>query len=200
MPEGDMIYRAARTLNQALAGRVVTGFETALAEIARVNDDTPLVGRTVERVESRGKWCLMHFAGRPDGAEPLILVTHMRMSGSWHLYRPGERWKMPRSAMRVVVRVGAELGGVEAGPSISLRSAQDDNLHGYEAVAFNMPVIEFHTPRTLERTEIPTLGPDVLGAEFTADSGSARLQAYAREHPEAEVGVVLLNQRVLSGL
>jgi endonuclease-8 len=201
MPEGDMIYRAARTLNQALAGRVVTGFETALAKIARVNDDTPLVGRTVERVESRGKWCLMRFSGTPDGAEPLILVTHMRMSGSWHLYRPGERWKMPRSAMRVVVRVGAKLGGVEAGPSTSLRSAQDDKVQGWQAVAFNVPVIEFHTERSLGRTaDVPKLGPDVLGATFTAETGIARLQVYAREHPEAEVGVVLLNQRVLSGL
>jgi len=40
----------------------------------------------VEKVESRGKWLLIHFSG------DLILVTHMRMSGSWHIYRAGERW------------------------------------------------------------------------------------------------------------
>src|ERR1035437_6656820 len=106
MPEGDTIYRAARALQRALAGQVVTGFETGLATLARVNDDTPLVGRVVEKVESRGKWCLMYFSG------DLILVTHMLMSGSWHLYRVGERWRMPRSKMRVVVRVG---GAVEGG-------------------------------------------------------------------------------------
>ena len=172
MPEGDTIYRTARTLNQALAGRVVTGFETALAHLARVNDDTPVVGRTVERVESRGKWCLIYFSG------DLILVTHMLMSGSWHLYRTGERWKAPRRSMRCVIRTDA-----------------------YEAVAFNVPIAEFHTARSLERSsQVPKLGPDVLGAEFTADTGVARLEAYAREHPEAEVGVVLLNQRVLAGL
>jgi endonuclease-8 len=172
LPEGDTIYRAARALNQALAGRTVTGFETALAKLARVNDDTPLVGRVVERVESRGKWCLIHFSG------DLILVTHMLMSGSWHLYRPGEPWKMPRNAMRCVVR-NAE----------------------YEAVAFNVPIAEFHTARSLERnSQVPKLGPDVLGGGFTAESGVTRLEAYARENPDAEVGVVLLNQRVLAGL
>jgi endonuclease-8 len=84
MPEGDNIFRAARTLQKALGGKIVTGFETALAPLARVNEDTPIVGRTLERVESRGKWCLMFFSG------DLILATHMRMSGSWHIYRTGE--------------------------------------------------------------------------------------------------------------
>ncbi len=28
MPEGDTIFRAARTLNKALSGQVITGFET----------------------------------------------------------------------------------------------------------------------------------------------------------------------------
>jgi endonuclease-8 len=178
MPEGDTIFRAARALNQALAGRNVVSFETGLATLARVNDDTPLAGRTVERVESRGKWCLMHFSTGVQGEEPLILVTHMLMSGSWHIYGRGERWKMPRRAMRCVIRTDA-----------------------YEAVAFNVPIAEFHTARSLERSsQVPKLGPDVLGGEFTAETGVTRLEAYVREHPEAEVGVVLLNQRVLAGL
>jgi endonuclease-8 len=220
MPEGDTIYRAARALNQALAGRVVTGFETGLGPIARVNDDTPLAGRTVERVESRGKWCLMHFSASPAGDEPLILVTHMLMSGSWHIYRLGERWQMPRRAMRVVVRVGAASSlhptrsasphgwgtqaddGNEADPTHAMKPREwGTQSCGYEAVAFNVPIVEFHTAKSLERSsQVPKLGPDVLGKEFTAETGAARLQGYAREHPEAEVGVALLNQRVLAGL
>jgi len=178
MPEGDTIFRTARALNQALGGRLVTGFETALAGLARVNDDAPLVGRTVERVESRGKWCLMHFSSGQGGGEPLILVTHMLMSGSWHLYRPGERWRMPRRAMRCMVRTDA-----------------------YDAVAFHVPIAEFHTARSLARSsQVPQLGPDVLGQEFTPQTGVARLEGYASQHPDAELGVVLLNQRVLAGL
>jgi endonuclease-8 len=83
----------------------------------------------------------------------------------------------------------SRMGGVRTG---------DDP--GWEAVAFDVPVAEFHTARSLERTEVPRLGPDVLGGEFTHETGLARLEVYAREHPDAEVGVVLLNQRVIAGL
>ena len=172
MPEGDTIYRAARALGKALTGKVVTGFETNLAPIARVDDDSPLVGRVVEKVESRGKWCLVWFSG------DLILVTHMLMSGSWHIYRTGEKWWMGKSRMRVAVKV-----------------------QGWEAVAFNVPIVEFHTARSLERSsQVPKLGPDMLSDEFTVEGGVARLEAYGAEHPEAEIAVVLLNQRVLAGL
>ncbi len=179
MPEGDTIYRAARALGKALTGKVVTGFETNLAPIARVNDDSPVVGRVVEKVESRGKWCLVWFSG------DLILVTHMLMSGSWHIYRTGEKWWMGKSRMRVAIRVGPAEGSAE----------------GWEAVAFNVPIVEFHTARSLERSsQVPKLGPDMLSDEFTVEGGVARLAAYGVEHPEAEIAVVLLNQRVLAGL
>jgi endonuclease-8 len=172
MPEGDTIYRAARALQKAIGGKVVTGFETGLAKLARVNDDTPLVGRVVEKVESRGKWCLIFFSG------DLILVTHMLMSGSWHLYRTGERWQMGRSKMRVVIRTA-----------------------DWEAVGFNIPVAEFHTVRSLERSDqVPKLGPDILSESFTVEGGVKQLAAFGKENPDAEVAVVLLNQRVLAGL
>ena len=76
MPEGDTIFRSARALHEALAGRVVTAFESAYAPLHSVHDNAPVTGRTVERVEARGKWLLMHFSG------DLILVTHMLMHGS----------------------------------------------------------------------------------------------------------------------
>ena len=172
MPEGDSIYRTARALERAIGGKVVTGFETGLAKLARVNDDAPLVGRVVEKVESRGKWCLIYFSG------DLILVTHMLMSGSWHLYRTGERWQMGRDKMRVVIRTA-----------------------DWEAVGFNIPVAEFHTARSLaSNSQVPKLGPDILSDEFTVESGVGRLIAYARENPDAEIAVVLLNQRVMAGL
>ncbi len=172
MPEGDTIYRAARAMERVLGGATVTSFETALAKLASTNDQSPVAGRLVEKVESRGKWLLVRFSG------DLILVTHMLMSGSWHLYRTGERWRNRRDRMRVV-----------------LRTAE------WEAVAFNVPIAEFHTARTLERySQIPKLGPDLLSDEYTVESGVSRLRSYGTEHPEAEVAVVLLNQRVLAGL
>jgi endonuclease-8 len=172
MPEGDTIYRTARALNRALAGKIVTGFETALAPLARVHDDCPITGRTVERVESRGKWCLLHLSG------DLILVTHMRMSGSWHLYRREETWRLRRAHMRIVLRVS-----------------------DWEAVAFNVQLAELHTARSLARSrQIPNLGPDILSPAYTAEQGAQRLAAHAAAHPDAEIAVVLLDQRVLAGL
>src|SRR5580658_10263379 len=172
MPEGDTIYRTARTLQRTIGGKVVIGFQTGLAKLAQVEDEATLVGRVVEKVESRGKWCLIFFSG------DLILVTHMLMSGSWHLYRTGEKWWMGRDRMRVVIRTA-----------------------DWEAVGFNIPVAEFHTARSLERSsQVPKLGPDVLSDEFTVPGGVVRMAAYARENPDAEIAVVLLNQRVLAGL
>ena len=172
MPEGDTIYRSARAMQRAIGGKVCTGFETGLATLARVNDDAPIAGRTIENVEARGKWLLIHFSG------DLILLTHMLMSGSWHLYRTGEKWWMGKNRMRAVIRT-----------------------QEWQAVAFNVPVAEFHTARSLERyTQVPKLGVDVLGPDYSVEAGVAKLKAYGAEHPETEIAVVLLNQRVLAGL
>ncbi len=168
MPEGDTIFRSARALQQGFAGKKVTLFETAYAPLASVDDQTPVTGRTIERVESRGKWLLIYFSG------DLILATHMLMSGSWHIYRVGERWKRGRSHMRVLLGTADLL-----------------------AVAFNVPVARFHTARTLERfAGVAGLGPDLLGTEFAADEATARLLDQGGE----EIGSVLLNQRVMAGI
>src|SRR5690606_664620 len=101
MPEGDSIFRAARTLHEALAGRAVLHFQSVFPALTRVDHDRPLRGRTVEQVTARGKHLLIWFSER------LVLRTHMRMHGSWHLYRPGERWRRPSSDMRIVIRTDA---------------------------------------------------------------------------------------------
>ena len=168
MPEGDTIFRSARALGRALEGKLVTGFETALAPLASVDDNTPVAGRMVEKVEARGKWLLVHFSN------DLVLVTHMLMSGSWHIYKAGERWRRPRSSMRAVIRTA-----------------------DYEAIAFDVPVAKFYTARTLERnTMIPKLGPDLLGEGFSEDEATARILA----RPDEEIAVLLLNQQVMAGI
>ena len=168
MPEGDTIFRAARTLNRALGGQIVTGFETQLPKLARVDVDSPIVGRTVENVEARGKWMMMHFSG------DLILLTHMLMSGSWHIYRPGEAWQRPARDMRVVI--------------------QTEKIW---AVAFNVPIAEFHTSDTLRRREgFRNLGQDVLSADFDPLAAGERLRA----NPSLELGVALLTQSIVAGM
>jgi endonuclease-8 len=168
MPEGDTIFRAARTLNRALAGKVVTKFETQLAYLARVDYDTPITGRTIEKVESAGKWLRIYLS------DDLILVTHMLMSGSWHIYRPGESWKRSRTQMRVALYTS-----------------------DFVAVAFSVPIAEFHTAATLERhRSVQKLGPDVLAPEFDEDEAIRQL----RTRPDLEVGVAVLRQHLVAGM
>jgi len=168
MPEGDAIFRAARTLHRALAGKEVTAFESVLPSVNRVNDDTPIVRRTIDRVHSRGKHLLMHFSG------DLVLRTHMRMNGSWHIYRPGERWRRSRRDMRIVIATA-----------------------DFEAVGFNIPEAEFMPESEVARSAaLRTLGPDVLTDDFDANKVIANL----RERPDSPIAEALLNQHVLAGL
>ena len=168
MPEGDTIFRAARTLHRALAGQVVTQFESVFPKLTRVHEDTPVTGRTVERVSASGKHLLMALSG------DLVLRTHMRMNGSWHIYRPGEPWQRPRRDMRIVLATA-----------------------GFVAVGFNIPVAEWLRASALGRhEELRALGPDLLAETFDATEAARRLRLRA----DAPVGDTLLNQRVMAGI
>jgi endonuclease VIII len=174
VPEGDTILRAARTLHRALAGRPVVRFESVLPALTRIHEDTPITGRSVESVTARGKHLLIRFSGG------LVLHTHLRMNGSWHVYRPGERWQRPRRDMRLVVAT-----------------------REYEAVAFNVPVAEFlrDGPSTSpaaslrRQADLRKLGPDLLAEDFDPAEALRRM----RERSTLTVGDALLNQRVVSG-
>jgi endonuclease-8 len=168
VPEGDTIFRAARTLHRALAGQTVTHFESVFPKLTRVHEDTPITGRIVESVAARGKHLLTAFSGN------LVLRTHMRMNGSWHIYRPGERWQRRRSDMRIVLATS-----------------------GFVAVGFNIPVAEWLEADAVGRhDELRRLGPDPLAEGFDAEEAIARLQS----RKEIEVAEALLNQRVIAGM
>lgn len=167
MPEGDTIFRTARSLQRALSGKPVTVFRSTYPLLTRFND-TPIAGQLVDSVEARGKWLLIHFSG---GA---TLATHMLMSGSWHIYRHGERWQQPRFNMRIVIENS-----------------------DFVAVGFKVPVAEMHTAKSLTRDQrIPRPDIDVLRPDFNAEEAVNRIAARGRE----EIGDVLLHQEVLAGV
>jgi endonuclease-8 len=168
MPEGDTIFRAARTLHRLLEGQVVTRFESMFPALTRIDDDRHLVGRTIDSVSSRGKHLLMAFSGG------LILRTHMRMNGTWHVYPAGARWQRRRDEMRVLVATADVV-----------------------AVAFNVPVAEFVTARELARHRaLATLGPDLLDPAFDRTEAIRRIRGRA----DTPVGDVLLDQSTLAGI
>jgi endonuclease-8 len=173
VPEGDTIHRAARSLHQALAGRTVTRFEAPRLRHRPFPEGTLVVG-----VEARGKHCLVHFS---DGR---TLHTHMRMTGSWHLYRPGERWRKKPAAARVVLEVapaGARTGWVAvcfAAPVVDLVASEDDGRAGADPTAH--------------------LGPDLVAPDPDIDEALRRLDRHAG--PDREIGDALLDQRIANGV
>jgi endonuclease-8 len=173
MPEGDTIFRAARTLHRVLAGKEVTRFESVYPALTRIADDHPIVGRTIESVTARGKHLLIAFSGG------LTLRTHMRMNGSWHIYPAGVQWQRPARDMRVLV---------------GTRDAV--------AVGFNVPIAELLTARDLARhKEVQALGPDLL-ADVDGDTRFDRADAIRRLRGRGREAIAdaLLNQRVVAGI
>src|SRR5919206_2233086 len=106
MPEGDTIWRTAVALRKRLAGKTVVG---ARPEVIR-----RLEGRKLLAVEPTGKHLVMSFEGG------LALHSHMRMTGSWHLYRPGERWQPPARRAKAVLAFDDAVAVAFAAPVVEL--------------------------------------------------------------------------------
>ena len=112
MPEGDTVWLAGRRLDRALAGRTLVRTDFRVPQYAT----TDLSGRRVISVASQGK----HLLTRIEG--DVTLHTHFKMEGTWHVYRPGQRWRGASHQVRVVlenadhVAVGFRLAVVELIP------------------------------------------------------------------------------------
>ncbi|WP_165063363.1 Fpg/Nei family DNA glycosylase [Marisediminicola senii] len=161
MPEGDTVYRTAKNLNAAIAGSVLTRCDIRVPAFATVD----LSGELVHDVSSRGKHLLMRIGDH-------TIHSHLKMEGSWHLYRHGTKWRRPAHSARAVletadwVAVGYSLGVVEV-----VATDDEESIVGY-------------------------LGPDLLGPDWDADEAQRRMMA----DPERPIGLALLDQRVLAGL
>ncbi len=138
MPEGDTIWRTARTLRAIFAERPVTNFTSPLSDVAGLAHRLGLVGQSVAAVESHGKHLLIRFSG---GA---LLHTHQRMTGSWHVYRVGTPWRKPRRYARVVIQTREAV-----------------------AVCFSAPLVELLPPgKASASVVLRRLGPDILSPDF----------------------------------
>ncbi|HET9346375.1 MAG TPA: DNA-formamidopyrimidine glycosylase family protein [Candidatus Limnocylindrales bacterium] len=169
MPEGDTLFRTAAGLRSHLVGRAVTA--------ARATRPGPqierIVGSTVDAVESHGKNLVIRF---DNGLE---LRTHMRMNGSWHRDRPGERWRRPPGRARVVLEVP-----------------------GAVAVCFDAPVVELFEQRAEGLNPgLSQLGPDLLDPDFAADDEAEAVRRLRDPARAAwSISAALLDQRAVAGI
>ena len=161
MPEGDTVFLAATRLHAALAGQRLAATDFRVPQIATAD----LTGQVVGEVVARGK----HLLFRTDAG--VTLHTHFKMEGSWHLYRPGERWRGPAWQVRAVLRTEPWL-----------------------AVGFRLAICEL-LPTGNEHQVVGHLGPDVLGPDWDAAEALRRLRA----DPGRAIGTALLDQRVMAG-
>jgi endonuclease VIII len=161
MPEGDTVWLTARRLDEALSGAALTASDFRVPEYAEVD----LRGRRVTETVSRGKHLLTRV-------EDVTIHSHLKMEGSWHIYRLGAAWRSPAFQARVVLAtahrqaVGFRLGRVEV-----LSRAAEDQVVGH-------------------------LGPDLLGSDWSLDEALRRLRARG----DIPIGEALLDQRNLAGV
>lgn len=161
MPEGDTVWRTARSLDRALSGQVLTRSDFRVPTLATVD----LSGQTVRETVSRGKHLLTRF-------DATTLHTHLKMEGSWHLYRHGTAWRGPAHQVRVVLETGERV-----------------------AVGFRLGTVELVATAD-EHTVVGHLGPDLLGPDWSLEEAVRRLVS----HPATPIGAALLDQRNLAGI
>ncbi|MFE9661600.1 DNA-formamidopyrimidine glycosylase family protein [Streptomyces sp. NPDC005955] len=163
MPEGDTVWQAAQRLHHALTGEQLTRSDLRVPKLATVD----LTGRTVLEVAPRGK----HLLTRIEGG--LTLHSHLRMDGSWRLYRPRERWN--------------------GGPAHQIRAVL--GTRAWTAVGYRLPVLDLLRTADEHRV-VGHLGPDPLGPDWDPDRALGNLLAA----PDRSLGEALLDQRNLAGV
>ncbi len=161
MPEGDTVWLTARRLDQALSGRKLTASDFRVPQLAELD----LSGRTVTETISRGKHLLTRVGD-------VTIHSHLKMEGSWHVYRLGTPWRSPAFQARLVL-------------ANSERRAVGFRLGRLDVVS-----------RDQEDTIVGHLGPDLLGPDWSAEEALRRLRA----RPDVPVGEALLDQRNLAGI
>ena len=160
MPEGDTLFNTALTLRPALLGESLTAVNIRSRGMYRLR-----VGDVVRSVEAVGKFLEIVVE------RGLALRTHLHMTGVWHLYEQGERWRRPRHLARAVLETESHVAVCFAAPTVEVGPAADDRL--------------------------AHLGPDLCHADVDLD---AVLERVAGSDPSTEIAEVLLDQRLAAGI
>ena len=160
MPEGDTLFNTALKLRPALVGEPLTGISVRARGMYRLR-----VGDVVRSVEAVGKFLEIVVE------RGLALRTHLHMTGVWHLYEQGERWRRPRHLARAVLETESHIAVCFAAPTVEVGPAADDRL--------------------------AHLGPDLCHADVDLD---VVLDRVAGADQATQIAEVLLDQRLAAGI
>jgi endonuclease-8 len=163
--EGDTILRLARRFEATLLGETVTASApNPRGKAARIEQ---LDGLTLETIWAHGKHLLLGFG-------ELSLYSHLGMSGGWHFYRPGSRWRRPSGSAWALLSGGS-----------------------WEAVQFGGPTLQVGPTARLRRNpQLTRLGPDILAQDFDPEAAIPAL----RGDPTRSLGDALLDQHLVAGI
>jgi endonuclease-8 len=176
VPEGDTILWAATRMRPVLEGHMPELIEMPAGErgerrasAGRGRWPPRLRGRAITRIDTHGKHLFLRF----DGG--LVLHSHLRMTGAWGVFGPGQRWPRARSRAWIVLARA-----------------------GHAVVEFDGPVLELMTEgRSRFDLHLAALGPDVLAEEFDDQAFLARVR---EDDPTRSIAEALLDQRNLAGI
>lgn len=162
MPEGDTVFRLAIRL------RVLDGFRLKVGRLnVPAHATENLAGLSVVGHRTHGKHLFTDFSGGTS------LHTHLKMSGSWTVTRPG-RYLPTRLKPDVRVQLSC--------------------LEGPTAYGLTLPVVDYGYTADMNRL-VSGLGPDVLSPDFDLDLAASRLA----DQGDRPVIAALLDQRVIAG-
>jgi endonuclease-8 len=163
VPEGDTLHQAATTLAVLTGERIDRVAGSHRAVIAR---GSRLAGHTATGVVAVGKHLVIRFD------HGWSLRTHLAMTGVWHRYRRGERWRKSAGKARVV-----------------LESTE------WVAVCFAAPTVQIGPDAEIDAA-LAHLGPDLIHDDVDWDEVLVR----ARRCGASTMADLLLDQTVMAGI
>ncbi len=168
MPEGDAVFRFARKVGAALEGKAIVAARShgpgPVPQVERI------VGATCTGTRAQGKNLFISF----DNG--FALRGHLRMYGTWHVYAPGDPWRLPEREARLVLETADTV-----------------------VVNFSAPVIELIREEAIEHHRpIATLGPDLLSDDF--DVADAMRRFRTPDRAGLTLGDAIMDQKAMAGV
>lgn len=124
MPEGPEIHRAANKIRKALEGKVIEDIEITIPQFSGRKPD--FLGKTVNKVEARGKALLIHF-------DSFVMYSHNQLYGRWTVNLKKTEPKKWNRALRVALTTNKHTCRLWSATDVLLMEPWEVSGHPYIA-------------------------------------------------------------------